>query len=79
MYIHDNSTPTDLVSRKCSTSNIDRQLSFGLRSVYLDKYFAEQRGMGSDKSYEGFGGDELQQIYERCHDETVQKEQDQVN
>lgn len=35
--------------------------------------------MGSIKTYEGFGGDELQQIYERCHDETVQKEQDQVN
>lgn len=35
--------------------------------------------MESIKKYDAFGGDELQRIQERCHDETVQKEQDQVN
>lgn len=34
--------------------------------------------MGSSAKYNGFDGDQLQQIYELCKDKAVQKEQDEV-
>lgn len=35
--------------------------------------------MCSTKTHEGFDSDELHQIYKLCNDETLQKEQDQVD
>lgn len=62
-------------ARKLSTKIID----FSCCLVFQVIISESEIKMGSVKIHEGFDGEELQKIYELCHDKTLQKEQDEVN